>query len=403
MFKIFSSSNQKPLPDSIDSNIIKYKSIQKRYNCGNKNIIVNFYGAKYYPVSDHNEVLLDETIYSEIFKKTVEDIISLLSRLPYSKYCPLPKDVNITFGKNNNLNSIDDNRNTKNGKNEIIVPRTARYKLDDIYIPSSIREQLDKILLLIKHKKLVFSKWNLYGDKFRPIILNFYGPPGTGKSLTAEAFSGQLGKKYTKVNYAELESKYVGETPKNIKYVFQKAKEDDAIIIFDEADSFLGKRLTNITQSADYGVNITRSVMLLELENFDGIVIFTTNLLKNYDQAFRRRILSNIQFFLPDPRGRKSIFDIYINDDLPVNKKITNSFLADRYTNITGADIKDIVVQAAVSALYRNESEPLIDLSDFDYAYKVVKKRYDDLNISTVIKHEKITENEYRKEIKDDM
>ena len=60
----------------------------------------------------------------------------------------------------------------------------------------------------------------------------------------------------------------------------------------DEADSFLSKRLSNITQSADYGVNITRSVMLLELEKFDGIVIFTTNLLENYDEAFKRRILS---------------------------------------------------------------------------------------------------------------
>ena len=141
-----------------------------------------------------------------------------------------------------------------------------------------------------KHRDKIFNEWGLEETikSDRAIILNFYGPAGTGKSLTAEAIAGTLGKKLYSVNYSELESKYVGETPKNIKQVFKRAKDEDAVLVMDEADSFLSKRLSNITQSADYGVNITRSVMLLELEKFDGIVIFTTNLLENYDEAFKR-------------------------------------------------------------------------------------------------------------------
>lgn len=119
----------------------------------------------------------------------------------------------------------------------------------------------------------------------RAVILNFYGKAGTGKSMTAEAVAKALNKKVYHINYFELESKYVGETPKNIRRAFECATRDDAVLIFDEADSFLGKRLSSVTQSADYGVNITRSVLLMELEKFSGVVVFTTNLISNYDEA----------------------------------------------------------------------------------------------------------------------
>ena len=195
-----------------------------------------------------------------------------------------------------------------------------------------------------------------------------------GKSLTAEAIAGTLGKKLYSVNYSELESKYVGETPKNIKQVFKRAKDEDAVLVMDEADSFLSKRLSNITQSADYGVNITRSVMLLELEKFDGIVIFTTNLLENYDEAFKRRILSNIKFELPDKKGRKKIWDIHIPSKLPLEKEIDSEFLAEKYDDISGADIKDMLLFAAINAA--SASENIVGVDEFDKAYEYIKARY---------------------------
>ena len=102
------------------------------------------------------------------------------------------------------------------------------------------------------------------------------------RDATMVAVAKELGKKVYRINYADLESKYVGDTPKNIRSVFATAAKDKAVLIFDEADSFLGKRLSSVTQSADYGVNIARSVMLMELEKYDGVVVFTTNLLENY-------------------------------------------------------------------------------------------------------------------------
>ncbi|HCX70263.1 MAG TPA: ATP-binding protein, partial [Firmicutes bacterium] len=119
-----------------------------------------------------------------------------------------------------------------------------------------------------------------------------------------------------------LESKYVGETPKNIQKVFADAKQHDAVLVFDEADSFLGKRLTSVTQAADYGVNVTRSTMFMEIENYSGIVIFTTNLIRNYDAAFMRRILASVEFALPDQNGRQVIWGLLLPKDMPLSDAV---------------------------------------------------------------------------------
>ena len=250
-----------------------------------------------------------------------------------------------------------------------------------------------------KYQEKLFQDWGLKDTikSNRAIILNFYGSPGTGKSMTGEAIAKYLNKKVCSVDYSQLESKYVGETPKNIKKVFEIAKSNDAVIIFDEADSFLGKRLTNITQSADYGVNITRSVMLLELEKFDGVVIFTTNLITNYDDAFKRRILSSIEFKLPDENGRKLIWKSHIPSKLPMKDDINLDLLAKYYENVSGADIKDIVLFASVNALQRGSEE--VSKLDFDFAYDSIMSRYSTGEYEVEVKSEVISEDEYNKEM----
>ena len=233
----------------------------------------------------------------------------------------------------------------------------------------------------------------------RAVCLNFWGSPGTGKSMTAEGVASYLNKKLLVVNYPELESKYVGETPKNIKKVFDKAKEENAVIVFDEADSFLGKRLENVTQSADYGVNITRSVLLMELEKFNGVVVFTTNLIDNYDEAFKRRILLSVYFDMPDEKARTEIWKLHLSEKMPLHPEVTAQSLAGRYDKISGADIKDMVFYAA---LYTSEKEKEnMDFSVFDYAYVTIQGRYQNQGKQDVevISTETITEEQYQKEI----
>jgi ATP-dependent 26S proteasome regulatory subunit len=175
-----------------------------------------------------------------------------------------------------------------------------------------------------------------------------------------------------------------------------RQRKHDAILIFDEADSFLGKRLTNVSQSADYGVNVTRSVMLMELERFSGVVIFTTNLITNYDQAFKRRILANIEFTLPDQNGREVIWRTHLPESLPLEKGITAEVLAQKYENVSGADVKDIVLYAAVNCLERSNER--VSQQDFDEAHAYVQARYSDGKKLT-IHSEVISEEQYQKEM----
>lgn len=315
-----------------------------------------------------------------------------------SKYNKIPKKI-IIYNKDPKSNEVDSNKEGNIIKNDTLFTAVnPRWSLEEVYMSSEAKENILTSLSMIKYRNILFEEWKLKGNngEGRSACLNFWGSPGTGKSMAAEGVAQYLGKKLLKVNYSELESKYVGETPKNIKKIFEIGKKEDAVIVFDEADSFLGKRLTSVTQSADYGVNITRSVMLLELENYDGIVIFTTNLINNYDEAFKRRIISSIEFQLPDEEGREKIWDVHLPKELPLDEKITSNMLAKEFDNISGADIKDIVIMAAAEAL-RNEKLK-VSIEDFKYAYKIICKRYDKDNSGIKVISEKISEEQYKKE-----
>ena len=365
-----------------------------------------------------NGEMMDGALWNSRFAM-IADALRTSLRHDKSKYCYIPKGIDVHFHKENVRDMLDksgenvsadtvpspaDDSSSAEDCGEVVSVREPRWSFEDIYIEPEKVKTIERALLIAQHKDILFEQWKLgNGDASgRAIVLNFFGPPGTGKSMTGEAIARLLSKKVYSVNYSELESKYVGETPKNIVKIFKQASQNDAVIIFDEADSFLGKRLTNVSQSADYGVNITRSVMLMELEKFDGIVIFTTNLISNYDEAFKRRILASIEFSLPDVAARERIWEIYLNRGMSLEGGITAKVLAEKYPGISGADIKDILLFAAVSALQRNAETIVITAHDFDDAYAVIKKRSEGSSpASFSIKHETISKEEYEAEMGD--
>lgn len=262
------------------------------------------------------------------------------------------------------------------GTNDYLKVYEPKYSFDDVYVDPLYKRRIISALILAKQKDKLYNEWGLIKTlkNARPLVLNFYGPPGTGKSMMAEAIASYLNKSVFLVNYSELESGGSGETAKNIVKCFKRAAKENAVLIFDEADSFLGKRLTNVSTAADYGINITRSVMLIELEKFQGVIIFTTNFISNYDIAFKRRILASIEFKLPDEKGRAHIWSTHIPDELPLSPGITPMALAYKYGGTTGADIKDIVLFAAVNCLEKERER--LSWEDFDEAYQAVKNRY---------------------------
>lgn len=249
---------------------------------------------------------------------------------------------------------------------EVFIPETPRRNLDDVILPKITKERIEAALNRIRYHDKLYNEWNL--QSIDPsgcrVALNFFGMPGTGKTSCAEAIAKLLDKKLITVNYAEIESKYVGETPKNITAAFKQAKETNSILFFDEADSILGKRLTSVTQSADHGVNVSRSVMLLQLDNFDGIVIFATNLPENFDGAFVRRILAHIEFELPDEECLSRLWQYLLPQEVPRLEDVTFDWLTSQSIGLAGGDILNVVKLAASKAVARSIDECKVSQND---------------------------------------
>jgi SpoVK/Ycf46/Vps4 family AAA+-type ATPase len=238
---------------------------------------------------------------------------------------------------------------------ETFVPQSPSKCLEDVILPSTVKSRIEAALNRIRYHDKLYYDWNLkkIDPQGRRVAINFFGPPGTGKTFCAEAIAHHLQKQIISVNYAEIESKYVGETPKNITAAFKKAKETDSVLFFDEADSILGKRLTSVTQSADHGVNVSRSVMLLQLDSFDGVVIFASNLPENYDGAFVRRILAHVEFELPDEACRTRLWEYLLPAEVPREVDVNPEWLASQSDGLSGGDILNVVKLAASQAVAR--------------------------------------------------
>lgn len=370
---------------------IESVEITKSYTIGNNKVVFRLQNAITGMVGEKKE-LLDEVVIDNLLRQIADSLKSNTT-----KYFPLPHEI-IIRNTNQEKNSQEQE---KESKTQIVESWEPRFELEQVALNEKVKQQIRTAISAVKYQKKLTEEWGLseHFSGSRAIILNFYGKAGTGKSMTAEAVAKALGKRVYRISYAELESKYVGETPKNIRNAFALATKDDAVLIFDEADSFLGKRLTSVTQSADYGVNITRSVLLMELEKFSGVVVFTTNLISNYDEAFKRRILLNIYFEMPDEQAREAIWKLHLSEKMPLGEVNAES-LAKRYDGISGADIKDMVFYAALYAL--EQEKEAMDFSVFDYAYTVIQERYKDKGKESgfqVVSTKTITEEQYRQEI----
>ena len=289
--------------------------------------------------------------------------------------------------KNSNSEQIDND--IENRKN-MFVPEEPRRSFNDLVINKKTKNQILVALDKIQNHELLYETWGLkqIDPDSQGVAINFFGPPGTGKSFGAEAVASYLGKKLIRISYSEIESKYVGDTPKNIKAAFMKAEESDSVLFFDEADSILGKRLSNVTQSADHSVNLTRSVMLTQLDRFKGIIIFATNFAKNYDEAFRRRILAHVLFSLPDADCRYKLWQFHLPEKLPKGN-LNLEELVDKTEGLSGSDIKSCVLISASKAIKSDPKQ--VEQAFFIEAIEQIKtsSKYVGKNLETNINFEK--------------
>ncbi|WP_245942734.1 ATP-binding protein [Helicobacter brantae] len=274
-------------------------------------------------------------------------------------------------------------QNNKNGKNIeplLLEAKNPRFKMEQIELDKKAEKALKEAIILIQKRGIIYDDWGFREiDEIPKTIINFYGKPGTGKTMSAHIIASELGKKIISANYSDIESKYVGDAPKNLVKAFDLAEKQDAILFFDEADSFLSKRITNVAQSADQAANSLRSELLKLLEERPIIVIFATNLQENYDKAFHSRILRSIEFKLPKKNLRKRIIlrlipkKLYEKGMVEFDDEQLNA-LSSLTKGYGGREIKNAVLRALNMAVM---DEVLPSFEIFKEAFKKAKKDFD--------------------------
>jgi SpoVK/Ycf46/Vps4 family AAA+-type ATPase len=239
---------------------------------------------------------------------------------------------------------------------ESITPRRA---FDDVILSPVTRSALEAALAQVTQHDLIFKSWGL-GERHSTglgLAFNFAGPPGTGKTICAEAIAKSLGRQLLVVRYAELESMWMGETSKNVAAIFRTAREEQAVLLFDEADAIAARRSTSLDSGSQRESNSVVNVLLQELERYTGVVIFATNLAANFDPAFERRIRTHVLFELPGETERARIWKVQLHPSrTPLATDVDFNALAHHY-EVSGGDIQNAVLKAALAAA----AEPIPD------------------------------------------
>jgi SpoVK/Ycf46/Vps4 family AAA+-type ATPase len=249
--------------------------------------------------------------------------------------------------------------------------RAPLYTFEQLVLPGDVEQELVVAVEALRLEPLVFDVWGLRAiEPYPRTALNFHGPPGTGKTMAAHALAHRLGRRILVASYAEIESKYHGDGPKNVRALFQAAERQGALLFVDEADSLLSKRLTQVTQGSEQAINSMRSQLLICLEQFRGVVVFATNLVENYDKAFETRV-RHVRFSLPDLEGRREIWRRLLVPGLPLASDIDPAVLAEREDDVCGRDLKNAVLDAARRAAVAGA--PTLTLEDLLAAVRRIK------------------------------
>ncbi len=366
-----------------------------------RNLQVEYSSVLSQSISDVHYKLTHNASFEFSASLVIVDKVSTLLK-DYFNNNPIPNyllSVNLSFSKKlSQRQQVTkeglSGKSTESSKenNSPFFPITPRFSFDKIILPPRVFNDLMNAVKIIQYRDLIYNQWG-YGEvePYARCIINMYGPAGTGKTMCAHAIAHHVGKKLLALNYSEIESKYLGEAAKNLASAFDTAQETDSVIFFDEADSFLGKRVQNVTQSSDQALNSLRSQMLILLEKFDGIVIFATNLISNFDEAFMSRIQKHIKFELPDSSQRAEIVKKQIPPRLPLSHLFTNEdfeHISKCGDGLSGREIKNAVFEML---LRKAEDNTIISFSPNDFAEA----------LSAKVESNKQIENEKNRSIKE--
>lgn len=231
---------------------------------------------------------------------------------------------------------------------ELAQPIELGSSWDDLVLPEAQRQVLRDIAAHVRQRAKVYEKWGFgnKGGRGLGISALFAGASGTGKTMAAEVIADELRLDLYRIDLSQVVSKYIGETEKNLRRVFDAAETGGAILLFDEADALFGKR-SDVKDSHDRHANIEVGYLLQRMEAYRGLAILTTNLKSSLDQAFMRRIRFIVQFPFPDVNQREEIWQRIFPRQTPT-AGLDAGLLA--RLNVSGGNIRNIALNAAFLA-----------------------------------------------------
>jgi len=189
---------------------------------------------------------------------------------------------------------------------------------EDLVLPDESMKLLRQIFSQVRERHKVYEDWGfgLKMNRGMGISALFSGESGTGKTMAAEVIANELQLPMFRIDLSQVVNKYIGETEKNLKKVFDAAEESDCVIFFDEADALFGKR-SEVKDSHDRYANLEISYLLERMERFKGLAILATNRKKDLDEAFLRRMRFVVEFPLPGMAERALIWQKALPDQIP--------------------------------------------------------------------------------------
>jgi DNA polymerase III delta prime subunit len=221
---------------------------------------------------------------------------------------------------------------------------------DDLILPRLTLQRVKEITAAIRYRHVVYSEWGFEKRIAAGLGLKvlFSGPSGTCKTMTAGVIARDLGLDLYKIDLSGIVSKYIGETEKNLDRIFRAAQSSNAILFFDEADALFGKR-SEVKDAHDRYANIEVAYLLQKIEEYEGVVILASNLSRNIDEAFSRRMHYVVEFPLPDETHRERLWRGMFPAEVPMSGDVDFQFLAKQFP-IAGGDIRNVALDAAFLA-----------------------------------------------------
>lgn len=241
-------------------------------------------------------------------------------------------------------------QNQKNQLGAFATLINSRFVWDDLILGEEQKAQMRMVCDQMRYRDVVGEQWGFhkktpYG---RGLSVLFYGPPGTGKTMAAQVMANELGLDLYRIDISQMVSKYIGETQKNISRLFEKAKDINAVLFFDEADSLFAKR-SEAKDSHDRNANAETAHLLQKLEDYEGITILATNYLNNIDDAFKRRIKFIIHIAFPEAEVRLRLWRSTLPAEAKCEEELDLEFFAEHF-ELSGSSIKEILTNAAYMA-----------------------------------------------------